>query len=404
MNKALFSDKAVPLKLLRERAFNLRWAQQPADVIPLTAADPDFPICPAIQEQLIRYVRDGVLGYVPPEGLPRFREAVAEWMRDARRIECTPAAVFATDSVASAMAVVARASLCQDASADEVLIPDPVDFLFRHTIERAGAVPIRVSVNPATTAEAFIAGMEARLTPRTRMLWLCNPHNPLGVVYSREWLRSVAEWAIRHGLRILSDEIWSDIVYAPHHHASVASISPEIARNTVTVYGYSKNFALAGLRVGCIVCTDAQWRKQIVAASDAESTVFGVSVLSQVAAIAALQDGREWLADFVRHLHAQRDYVLERLLQWPGVTAHPPEGTYVIFPRVRSLSDDAERLCEHLREHARVALVPGATRWFGPGARGHLRICFSTSRGILQEAFDRLYPVVLNMAAEMPSP
>src|SRR5713101_9978632 len=113
MKSFSFSDDAVPLELLRQRAFNLRWAQQPADVIPLTAADPDFPICPAIQEQLIRYVRDGVLGYVPPEGLPRFREAVAEWMRDARRIECTPAAVFATDSVASAMAVVARASLCQ---------------------------------------------------------------------------------------------------------------------------------------------------------------------------------------------------------------------------------------------------------------------------------------------------
>jgi aspartate/methionine/tyrosine aminotransferase len=295
------------------------------------------------------------------------------------------------------MAVVARASL---APGDEVLIPDPVDFLLHHTVERAGGVPVRVPVGPATTADQFIAGMDSRLTLRTRMLWLCNPHNPLGIVYSREWQQRVAEWAIRRGLRILSDEIWSDIVYAPHRHVSLAAISPEIARNTVTIYGFSKNFALAGLRVGCVICPDAEWKKEIVAASDAESTVYGVSVLSQVAVIAALNDGRDWLAEFVRHLQAQRDYVLDRVAMWPGVTVNPPQGTYVAFPDVRSLGDDSEQLCRQLLEQARVALVPGAPRWFGPGASGHLRICFATSRRILQEAFDRLEPVVARMASE----
>lgn len=387
MNNSPFADDAVPLELLRKRAFNLRWAQQPADVIPLTAADPDFRVCPAVQERLVRYVQEGVMSYGPPEGLPEFREAVAQWMWATRRVDCTAEAVFATDSAASGMAVVARASL---KPGDEVLIQDPVDFLLHHTVERAGAVPVRVSSSPATTAEEFIAGMEGKLTPRTRMLWLCSPHNPLGVVYPRKWLQSVAEWAIQHKLRILSDEIWSDIVYPPHSYVSLASISAEIAQQTVTVYGFSKNFALAGLRVGCVICTDAAWRKQIIAASDAESTVYGVSVLSQVAVIAALQQGRDWLADFVRHLRGQRDYTLERLSQWPSVTVHPPQGTYVVFPCIRNLSDDAEKFCERIREQARVALVPGAARWFGPGASGHVRICFATSRKILQEAFDRI--------------
>jgi aspartate/methionine/tyrosine aminotransferase/2-polyprenyl-6-methoxyphenol hydroxylase-like FAD-dependent oxidoreductase len=392
---ASFSDNIVRLDLLRERAFNMRWAQQPADVIPLTAADPDFPVCPAVQEQLVRYVRDGVLSYGPPEGLPQFRESVARWMQETRDMPCTPEEVFATDSAASGMAVLARASL---APGDEVLIPDPVDFLLHHTVQRAGAIPVRVKVEPGTSAEEFIRGMESRLTSRTRMLWLCNPHNPLGVVYSREWQKRVAEWAISHGLRIVSDEIWSDIVYTPHRHVSLASISLEIARNTVTVYGFSKNFALAGLRVGCLICPDPAWRKEIVATSDAESTVYGVSVLSQVAVIAALNDGREWLAQFVHHLQAQRDYVVSRLATWPGVTVEPPQGTYVIFPDVRSLSDDSETLCQQLREQARVALVPGAPRWFGPSASGHVRICFATSRRILREAFDRLEPVVTQIA------
>lgn len=391
MTGSPFSDDAVPLELLRKRAFNMRWAQQPSDVIPLTAADPDFPICPAIQEQLIHYVREGVLSYGPPQGLPLFREAVAQWMWATRGMDCTADAVFATDSAASAMAVVARASL---KNGDEVLIQDPVDFLLQHTVSRAGATPVRIPVTPETTAEEFIAGLERHLSPRTRMLWLCNPHNPLGVVYPARWQQSVAEWAIQHNLRVLSDEIWSDIVYPPHRHFSLAALSPEIARKTVTIYGFSKNFALAGLRVGCVLCSDPQWRKEIITASDAESTVYGTSVLSQVAVIAALQQGRNWLADFVEHLKGQRDYVLERLAQWPGVTIHPPQATYVAFPRIRSLNEDAEQLCQYLLEHARVALVPGAARWFGPGARGHLRICFATSHRILQQAFDRLEPVI----------
>jgi len=396
-----FDDDAVPLELLRERAFNLRWAQQPHGVIPLTAADPDFPVCPAIQDELVRYVRDGVFSYAPPEGLPRFREAVAKWFDHSRHIECTGGSVFATDSAASGMAVIARASLNQG---DEVLIADPVDFLFQHTVERAGAVPVRVPVTPETTAEEFIAGMQERLTPCTRMLWLCNPHNPLGVVYPREWLMQVAAWAVNKGLRILSDEIWSDIIYAPHRHTSVAALSPEIARNTVTVYGFSKNFALAGLRVGCVVSTDAEWLKQIVAASDAESTVYGVSVLSQVAVIAAIEQGQSWLQDFVRHLQAQRDYVLERLAQWPGVSAHSPQGTYVVFPKIAALDKDSEHFCEYLRQQARVALVPGAARWFGPGAKGHVRLCFATSRRLLQEAFDRMQPAIMRLRLQATQP
>ncbi len=394
MSKPLFSDDSVPLELLRKRAFNLRWAEQPSDVIPLTAADPDFPAAPAIREALVRYVSEGVLSYVPPEGLPSFREAVAQWMRSTRAIACKADDVFATDSAASGMAVIARASLRPD---DEVLIPDPVDFLFQHCVQRAGAAPVRVPVTRQTTAEEFIAAMQARLTSCTRMLWLCNPHNPLGVVYAREWLASVAQWAVGRKLRILADEIWSDIVYPPHRHVSVAALAPEIAANTVTVHGFSKDFALGGLRVGCAIATDPHWRKQIVEASDAASTGYGVSALSQVAVIAALERGAEWLADFVRHLEGQRDYCVSRLEQWPGVKVTPPQGTYVIFPEISRLAADAEKLCQQLREQAKVALVPGAAQWFGPGARGHVRICFATSRAILKEAFDRMQPVVQTM-------
>ncbi len=382
-----FSDSAVPLELLRRRAFNQRWAEQEPDVIPLTAADPDFAIAPAIRERLCFAARQGVMGYGPPFGLPCFRRAVAEWMRTTRDIDCMPSDVLATDSAASAMAVVARATL---GPGDEALIPDPVDFLFRHAVERAGARAVPVPFSRDTSAARFIDEMQARLTPRTRMLWLCNPHNPLGIVPTVGWIEQVAGWAVSRGLRILSDEVWSDIVFAPHRHASPASLPPAVSRRVAVVYGFSKNFALAGLRVGCVVCTDADWLGRIAQAADADSTVFGVATLSQEAATAALEEGGPWLQAFLAHLTAQRDHVVARMKRWPGMDVAEPQGTFVVFPDVSRLTNDAQAWCDDLKRAGRVALVPGAQRWFGQGAAGHVRLSFATSRGILDRALDRV--------------
>ena len=387
-----FEDAQVPLHLLRSRAFNQRWAEHAVDVIPLTAADPDFAVAPCIRERLARWCMEGVMSYGPPLGLPAFRKAVAAWMQDTRGLHCTPGDVLCTDGAASAMATVARASL---QPGDEVLIPDPVDFLFRHAIERAGAVAVPVALHAGggggggDPAHA-LALLQQHAGPRTRMLWLCNPHNPLGRVPSRAWLEAVVHWAIGRGLRVLSDEVWSDIVYAPHQHTCAAALSADAARQVVTVYGFSKGFGLAGLRIGCLVCGDPAWLRQMVQAADAESTVSGAATLSQVAAVAAMEDGREWLARFVEHLRAQRDLAVARIARWPGVAVDEPQGTFVVFPRIAAIDPDAVRLCERLLATARVALVPGSPRWFGPGAQGHLRLCFATSRGLLLRALDRL--------------
>jgi aspartate/methionine/tyrosine aminotransferase len=392
---SLFADEQVPLDLLRARAFNLRWAQQPPEVIPLTAADPDYPVAEPIRDAIARYARDGVLSYAPPEGLPMFREAVARWLCEQKGMRCAAEHIFATDSVAAGMAVIARACL---QPGDEALIFDPVDFLFQTSIEMAGAVAVRIPLQPDTGIEALLAALEAARTPRTRMLWLCNPHNPLGKVFDRDSLMAMAQWALRHGLRIVADEIWSDIVYPPAVHCSVASLSDDIAASTLTVYGFSKNFAMAGLRIGCIVCSDGALMERLVDVSGARTTVFGASVLSQVAAVAAVTECEPWLRAFLVHLESQRDLLVEHVKRWPGAVLVPPQGTFVAFPDISAWGLEPEAVCALLRERARVALVPGAPRWFGPGARGHVRICFSTSRGLLSEALQRMAPVVEELA------
>lgn len=388
MTDPRFSDEAVRLDLLRQRAFNLRWATVDPDVIPLTAADPDFPIAQCIRDAICGYTQGGVFSYGPPDGLPGFRAAAAEVQRSRRGItSCTPEHILPTDSAASAMFVAARFAL---KPGDEALVFDPVDFLFAASVEAAGGVPVRTPVDPATGRFDFDA-LEARITPRTRMLTICNPHNPVGRVLTRAELERLGEIALKHDLWILSDEVWGDIVYPPHQLTSIAALGPELAARTLGVYGFSKTFGLAGLRVGFLAAPSPEVRDQLLEVSKAPTTAYGVSTLSQVAAQAAYEEAWPWAEGFLVHLERMRDLAVARLSAIPGVTARAPEGTYVLFAGIRGLGlgDEAD-VAKLLLDEGRVAVVPGMARWFGPGAQGHIRLTFCTSEAILTEGLDRI--------------
>lgn len=381
-----FLDEDVPMALLRQRAFNLRWATLPPGVIALTAADPDFAAAPPIRDALAEYARSGVYPYGPPEGLPSFREACARFQRERRGVPAEAAQILAVDSAAAGMLHVARTLL---QPGDEAIIFDPVDFLFAASVEAAGATVVRLPVDPRTGT--FDPGrLAALVTPRTRLLCLCNPHNPLGRVWRREELEAFADVAVRHGLPVLNDEIWSDIVYEPGRFVSLASLGPAVARLTWTVSGFSKSHGLAGLRVGFVHAPDAAGLERLAERSLCRTTMTGASTLSQVAAMAAMEHCADHLAAFVAHLRRMRDLAVEQLSQVPGVSLRAPEGTFVLFPDVSALGVPAEVLVERLLTQYRVAVVPGAPRWFGPGAAGHLRLVFSTSEGILREGLARL--------------
>ncbi|MEZ4381333.1 MAG: aminotransferase class I/II-fold pyridoxal phosphate-dependent enzyme [Nannocystaceae bacterium] len=384
----LFADDRVDLDVLRQRAHNYRWAEVEEDVIPLTAADSDFPIAAEIRGAMAAYIDSGYMSYGPNHGLPIFRATVAETLARRRGIPCAPAAVFAANSAASAMFLVAKALL---QPGDEVLIADPVDFLFERSVVAAGGIVRRFAVDLERGMTVDVDAVEALIGPRTRMIAICNPHNPLGRVWSREELAALAELALRHDLQILSDEVWSDVVFdAPM--ISVAALSPEIAARTHTVYGFSKGYGLAGLRLGVVLCPSPAAAERLAEISHADATAYGVATLSQIAGVAALTRGGAWQRRFVAHLRAQRDLAVERLNAMPGVRCHAPEGTFVVFPEITGLGLELDEaaLAERIREEARVAVVPGSPAFFGPGAAGHLRLSLATSRGLLTEALDRL--------------
>jgi len=389
----MFHDADINMKALRQRAFNLRWATLPEDVIPLTAADPDFQCAPEIVEAINAYAAERTFAYGPAEGLLPLREAVTTTVAERKNIITTPDRVLPVDSAAQGMFVIARYCL---QPGDEAIVFDPVDFLFKASVEAAGAKAVLFPID-VVSGHLDMERLQSLITPRTKMLCLCNPHNPIGKVYTREELQQLGEFAIAHDLWIMNDEIWSDIIFPPHQFTSIASLSPEIAERTLTVYGFSKSFGLAGLRVGYIISPSDMVHEGIMETSMVRSTAYGVSTLSQVAAQAAFEQCWYWVEGFLKHLTANKNYAVDRLNKMPGITCHNPGGCYLVFPNIRGTGKSSVALTELLLQQGRVAVVPGAEKWFGPGAEGHVRICIATSHHFLKEGLDRLEHTLHNL-------
>jgi aminotransferase len=382
----MFDQSDVNLETLKKRAFNLRWATVPEGVIPLTAADPDFPIAPEIAESIIQFTKDRYLSYGPTAGLPEFKSSVARFFVEKRNVPASADLLFPVDSAAFGIYLICKAFL---KAGDEAIIFDPVDFLFRYSVEALGGVAIPFPIPPGDTPVDF-ERMEQLIGSKTKMICLCNPLNPTGKVFTKSELMKIGELAIKYNLIILSDEIWSDIIYPPHVFTSIASINEAIRNQTVTVTGYSKSYGLAGMRIGTVLASNQQHYSRLFEASLHFSTIHGANVLSQVAVTAALDHCSYWMDGFVAHLHKMRDLVVTTLNTIEGFKCVAPQGCYVAFVDVRGTGKSSAEMQQLLFEQAKVSVVPGSTEWFGQGAEGYIRLSFATSEDILTQALDRI--------------
>lgn len=371
---------------MAQRAHNLRWAELPSDVIPLTAADPDFPAAPAIGEAITRFSRDHYFSYGAPQGQTSFREAMSDFMLRKRNLQIGVDGILPVDSAAFGIYLTCKTLL---RPGDEAIVFDPVDFLFAYSVEAVGGISVRFSI-PAGAGQVDFSTMESLVNHRTRLICLCNPLNPTGKVFSADELRSLAAFAEKHNLYILSDEIWSDIVFAPNTFTSIASLGKEIADRTITITGFSKSYGLAGLRLGVVMATDPELFKRLYLNSLHSTTIHGANILSQVAGTAALTEAQDWLTGFLQHLQRMRDLSVNRINAIPVLSCLSPEGCYVVLVDVQKTGLSASDIQARLLNEAKVAVVPGLERWFGPGAAGTIRISFATTESILNDAFDRI--------------
>ena len=391
----LFRDENINMEVLKERAYNMRWAEVDEGVIPLTAADCDFPASQAVTDAIIDYAKAGYFSYTPKTGFPEFKQSIARALERRKGEIVNPQLILPIDSAARGMSVIASAFL---RPGDEAIVFDPVDYLFKTSMEAAGA---KIILYPMKIKDGRIdfSDLESYITPKTKMLGLCNPHNPLGMLYPMEDLDHILSLSEKYGFYIMNDEIWSDIVYSGKKFTSILHLGAERNRRTISVFGFSKSFGMAGLRIGCVYCQDKDVFDRVVDASQVLTTIGGISSLSQVAGIACCDKGYDWVDRFVSHLESNRDYALDRIEAMPGITCHKPDATFVLFPDISATGMKAEELVELIKTKYKLALVPGGRQFFGPGSEGHIRICLATGRKVLEEGMNRLEKAMNDICA-----
>ena len=311
----------------RTGSWSSRWERHAGrDVIPLWVADADFRAPPCVLEALAARLAHGVLGYtVPP---PELREAIVARMQRLYRWTIEPDWIVFLPGVVPGLHLAARYLLAPDGHA---LVPSPVYHHFKRAVERAPRahtdVPLVLRHGRWVFDEERLA---ASLRPNTGLLYLCNPQNPGGTIFTRAELERLAAVALRHRLTVVSDEIHAELLLdAGKAHVPIASLSPEISRRTVTLASPNKAFNFPGAGCAWAIAEDPGLRQAMSA--DHHATVHDPSLFGYVAALAAYREGDPWLAAQLEYLRANRDATERAIAAMPGLAMAHVEATYLAW-------------------------------------------------------------------------
>jgi cystathionine beta-lyase len=359
------------------------------EVIPMWIADMDFECAPAIAEAICRRAAHNLYGY--DFGGERCAPSVVGWLAGRNGWSVEPEWLRFTTGVVSGLAFAVRAFT---QAGDGIVIQPPVYPPFRAVIEGNGR---RVITNPLRqTDESFEMDFDDldRKLADARAIILCNPHNPVGRVFTDEELRRVGELCVKHNVTILSDEIHSDLVFAPHRHLHIASLDPRFAERTVTFIAPSKTFNIAGLTTSVAIMSAeemrAKWDEEFTRSHIPTGTAFG-----HIALRAAYDECGDWLDEALTVLESNVDYVRSFIAEHiPELRVHPrQEGTYLVWIDFRGLGMASHcELMQWLAREAGLGLGSGAD--FGEEGIGFARLNAATNRATLERAMGQLAAAV----------
>jgi cystathionine beta-lyase len=372
----------------RGGTWSSRWERYAGrDVIPLWVADSDFRAPECVLEALAARLRHGVLGYTAPP--PELRDAIVARMQRLYRWRIEPDWIVFLPGVVPGLHLAARHLVRPD---EHALVPTPIYHHFKRAVELAprahDEVPLALRDGRWVFDEARLAGA---VRPNTRLLFLCNPQNPGGTIFTRAELERLAALAERHDLVICSDEIHADLLLdAGKPHLPIAALAPGVSRRTVTLASPNKTFNFPGAGCAWAIVEDATLRRAF--SSDHHATVHDPSIFGYVAALAAYREGEAWLAAQLEYLRANRDLVERKVATTRGLAMAHVEATYLAWIDARDL--DVPDAHAHFLAHG-VALSPGAQF----GAPGYVRLNFGTQRARLAEALARIASAVSSTRA-----
>jgi cystathionine beta-lyase len=373
----------------RRNSDSAKWNYFPEDVLPMWVADMDFRSPPAIIEALHARVEEGLFGY--SMGEYNVRPVIAARLERLYGWKVDPEAIVALSGLVSGLNVATRA---YGEVGDGVLVNTPVYGPFLTAPVNQGRVlqradQVLTDENGVLSYTVDFDALDAAVNSEdatTRMIILCNPQNPVGAAYSRAELEQFAALAERHDLIICSDEIHCDLLLGDTTHTPIATLSPEIARRTITLMAPSKTFNIPGLGASFAVIEDADLRKRFQTAMT--GIVPHMSLLGTVAMEAAYTRCDDWLQELRAYLTANRDFALDYIAtHMPGVRHTNPQATYLMWLDFGGKAMD-KPATDWLAEHAKVA-VNGGT-FFGEDRPGFVRLNFGCPRATLAEGLDRI--------------
>jgi len=349
-------------------------------VISLGVGEPDFTTPWPIREKAIRSIEEGYTHYTSNLGLPELRVELSRYLKQRHGASYLPESeLLITVGVSEALDLALRALINPG---DEVLIPDPSYVAYESCILLAEGKPVRVPTRRENNFELSTADIEARINTRTRALIIGYPANPTGAVAGREKLMEIAALARRHGLLVISDEIYERLVYGVEHTCFAGL--PGMKKSTVLLGGFSKAYAMTGWRIGFAAAS----RKIIAAMTKIHQyTMMSASTMAQVAALEALRTGESDVLAMVAD-YDQRRKVIIKGLNDIGLSCFEPHGAFYAFPSIRATGMTSEEFSEKLLLEEKVAVVPGSA--FGQSGEGYIRCCYATSLANIEEALARM--------------
>ena len=355
-----------------------------ADAIPMWVADMEFAAPPGVTEALTAEVKRATHGYYADTGT--WAQALCDWMAKRHALKVDPAWVSPVPGIVAGLGLIIQA---MSDPGDEVVVFPPAYHAFRRIIVANDRQIHDAQLMDQNGRYAMnLDGLAASLTPKTKIVFFCSPHNPGGTVWTPEEIRALAKLCIERNLILVSDEIHSDLVLSAKTHTPTLTAAPEVADRLITCVAATKTFNLAGAHVGaCFTSNPAIKRRldaRIMASGLASYNTFGM-----IATEAAWRTGEDWLDALLPYLKANKDHFERRIEEIaPGARAMRLDATYLAWVNFTGTGLPVADVAARIKDRARIFASPGEQ--FGPGGETWMRFNFATPRPILDEALKRM--------------
>lgn len=356
-------------------------AAQVKGVLSLSIGEPDFAAPDKILQAMTQSLQRKETSYTANAGILELRQEVSRYVAKHYGLTYAPEdEILITVGVSEGLAM---ALLAYTEPGDEVIIPDPAYVAYPASVELAGGKPVFVPTYPEDDFKLTVAALERVVTPKTKILVIGYPNNPTGTVMTKDELLSIAEFAKKHDLIVMTDEIYCELMYGDAKFTSFATL-PDMRERTIVFNGFSKAWAMTGMRLG-YVCAPRDGLAPILKLH--QYAIMCANTQAQVGGITALRECDAEVEE-MRQEYDRRRTVIYRGLKEMGLPVFEPKGAFYIFPDIRATGMTSAEFCEKLVQEEKVAVVPGSA--FGENGEGFVRISYAASLETIEEALRRM--------------